>query len=231
MKPFFLLLLFLQVTSLSSQILEISDKSLDAAVFTVNLMNRNYDSAIGTPYINDEFLPAKINNSTVTQLVRFNCTDDEVEVMQKNNKILLLDLEKNQKIALSDGSERVYHIYKFRDEKNKSQVTFLELIKEAKPYRLYKKERKRYIPNQNAEGYREATPEEFVSIRDIYFITDFISNNDGLLEIPVKKKNFFSFFGKYRKLLENFAKSQKLDYQDSKDLIEIVDFYFQKTEK
>ncbi len=228
MRFLFFLILTIKVVTLSSQILEISDKSLDAAIFTVNLMNRNYDSAIGSPYIKDEFVPAKINNGSVTQFVRFNCVDDEVEVKQGMTKVLLLDLAKNQKISLSDGSEKIYHIYKYKDKNKKAKVTFLELIKEDKQYRLYKKVRKKFIPKQNAEGYREATQAEFVRLNTIHFITDFQSKTDKLLAIPTKKKKFFSFFGKKKGELERFTKDEKLDYLKSEDLEEIIAFYFKQ---
>lgn len=231
MKYFFLLVLSLKVITVSSQILEISDKSLDVAMFTVNLMNSNYDSAVGTPYINDDFLPAKINNGKVTQLIRFNCTDDQIEVKQGKTKVLLLDLAKNQKVILTDGSNKIYHIYKYKDKNGKSKVTYLELINDDINYRLYKKERKKFVPKQNAEGYKEATLDEFIPLSDIYFITDFHSKSDKLLQIPTKKKKLFSFFKNKRKELERFNKDEKLDFTNSDDLIKTIDFYFSETKK
>lgn len=229
MKYFFFLVLCLKAITISSQILEISDKSLDVAIFTVNLMNSNYDSSVGSPYINNDFLPAKINNGKVTQFVRFNCTDDQIEVKKGKTKVLLLDLVKNQKVTLTDGSDKIYHIYKYKDKKGKSKVTYLELINDNINYRLYKKERKKFVPKQNAEGYKEATLDEYVPLSAIYFITDFRSKSDQLLEIPDKKKKILSFFKDKRKELERFSKDEKLRFDNSDDLIKIIDFYFSET--
>ena len=93
--------------------------------FYVRTNNPSYSTAEGSRYLNEEFLPAKINGIEKTQLLRFNVPDNAVEVKNSKNEIMALTLKKGYTIKIMDGLFKVYETHQYLNKDGKKQTSFL----------------------------------------------------------------------------------------------------------
>lgn len=208
-----------EVIRIRGSILEIGiliDDGLDISKYT------NID---GSPYINPEFIPAKINDIEKTQFIRFNVVDNSVEVQTKVDKIGILNLKNDCKIELLDGSNKRYRTAWY-DNEGKRTRSFFEVIIDGEGYSLYRQERKKYLEEQEAEAFKDKLPRRFVDQAPLFFVTDFNTDSSDLLELSKKKKKFIAIFGKKGKTLEKYIKQERLDYKEKDDLVRIMNFVF-----
>lgn len=228
MKAILFACLILISLNVSAQIVSVRDNTIDVETLFLGEVNKNeYNSADGSPYISNTFVPAKINDLKKTQFIRFNVVDQIVEVKTKENKAVMLDLTHDYQIKMLDGSNKQYATATYY-LKGKSRKSFFEIVKQTESYILYKQERRKFIKEQKAEGYQDKTPARFVDVNPMYFVSDFKKESGHLLELPAKKKKFTSFFGSRSKAMGQFIKKEKLNSTKEEDLIAIFDFYFQQ---
>lgn len=187
-----------------------------------------YNSPEGSPYLNEEFVPAKINNITDTQLVRFDAVLGNVEVMITASKVVTIDGTKPYTISLIDGSNKVYKILKYADVNGNANTSFFELLDSTLNYKLYLKENKKFFKKVKAQGYAEETPAQFKKVKSEFYVTDFKSQSEQLLYIPQKLKPFTEFFQEDSKSIKNFIKDNKLNIGDANDLVKIFKFHFEQ---
>ncbi len=209
----------------SAQLVEVKDNTIDIAVFNPAYNPEKYDKAEGSPYSNESFIPVKLDYLDKTQLLRFNLVDDIIELKSKSGKNLVIDLQKDFKIELLDGSKKCYYTGSYSDESIEKR-SFFELVKETESFRLFKKERKKFIEKPKVEAYQDEKYARFIAVNDLFYISDFKSNSSQLLALPRKKKRFVAFFEEKGKLVEKFIKTEKLDIKEQADLIQIMDFLF-----
>lgn len=190
-----------------------------------NLYGSNFNSIEGSPYLDTEFKPAKINEISETKWVRFNAFEGKVEVKEKNGIIVLSDSD-SYIISLQDGSNRIYETRTYEDELGNLKVSFFELLNHRQHYKLYLKEEIILTKAVKAEGYAQAEPAKFKRLGDTFYVIDFIGNSQKLLQIPSRMKSFLAMFPKKQKALKTFTKTNKLKTRNAEDLIEIFDFYF-----
>ncbi len=212
-----------------SQTQEIRDQPLDQVAYNVNSKNPKYESVEGSPYLNAAFLPAKINGSKQTKLVRFNAVDNAIEVMIDSTKVLTLKMSDSYTIKLLDGSNKEYQNLGYKNDEGKFDRSFFELVHSRNNYGLYLKERIKYIESvKNKNPYQEDSSAKFLKVRDVFYINNFLSLSPELIEIPKKKKQFINLFKDRSIEIQKFIKKEKLDNEDMNDLVKIFDYYFGK---
>ncbi|MGB5387050.1 MAG: hypothetical protein WBN20_09725 [Eudoraea sp.] len=187
-----------------------------------------YNSPEGSPYLNEEFVPAKINNIADTQLVRFDAVLGNVEVMITESKVVTIENSKPYTISLMDGSNKVYKTLKYADLNGNENNSFFELLDSTLIYKLYLKENKRFFKKVKAQGYAEEKPAQFKKVKSEFYVTDFKSQSERLLYIPQKLKPFTEFFQEDSKSIKNFIKDNKLNIGDANDLVKIFKFHFEQ---
>ena len=187
-----------------------------------------YNSPEGSPYLNEEFVPAKINNISDTQLVRFDAVLGNVEVMITGSKVVALDNSKTYAISLVDGSNKVYKTLEYTDVDGNENNSFFELLDSTLNYKLYLKENKKFFKKVKAQGYAEEIPAQFKKVKSDFYVTDFKSQSDRLIYIPHKLKPFTEFFQEEAKSIKNFIKENKLNIGDANDLVKIFKFYYEQ---
>lgn len=195
--------------------------------YGANLYKTNYNAFEGSPYLNEEFTPAKINDVSETKLVRFDAFEDRVEIRVSENKVVILQVSEPYVISLLDGSDRVFETKKYLDDKGNTTTAFFELIANQKHYKLYLKEKIKFSKAEKAQGYGKAKPARFKKQNGIYYITDFIAPSGQLIRIPSKVKSFVAFFPNSSKPVRKFIKDNKLKIDKGDDLVKIFDFYFE----
>lgn len=194
--------------------------------YSKNLYQTEYGSPEGSPYLNEDFTPAKINNINETKFVRFDAFQDRVEILVDENRVVILPENSKYTISLLDGSEKVYETINHSNDKGNPKYSFFELIANKEHFRLYLKEKIGYSKAEKAQGYQEATPPMFKKQNSTFYITDFLGYSDKLVEIPKKNKNFLKLFQEQSKSIKKFVNDNKLKIDNSDDLLKIFEFYF-----
>lgn len=197
--------------------------------YSKDLYKSKFNSPAGSPYLNENFTPAKINDINETKLVRFDAYEDRIEIMVDENQVVILPDTGSYTISLLDGSDKIFETKSYLDEKDNLKTSFFELIDQQENYRLYLKEKIAFTKAVKAQGYQESQPAMFKKQKESYFITDFKGQTDQLFKIPYKNKNFLALFPLHSKSMKTFIKDKKLKIDEGDDLIEIFNFYFSKT--
>lgn len=229
MREWIFLLAVFTIAIAEAQIVQnAGTESLYELTFYVKSNNTLYDDeAKGSRYLNEKFVPAKINAVKETQLVRFNVVENTIEIKGENDAILTLSKSYAYSIALLDGSNTTYETHSYITQDGKKEVSFFEKIYTTELYALYLKERIIYNPGKKAKSsYEQDTPGKFLKGNTIFYVADLTSKKEGLLTIPKKKKNLSSIFFDQTKSVEKFIKKEKLKLDKKEDLIEIMNFYF-----
>ncbi len=224
MKPFqFAFLLIFPLFSLSQEVLEIKGNIVEFGIFT-EVQSDDISNIDGTPYLNNEFAPAKINNLKKTQFIRYNSLNHIFEVKTSQDKTIMLDLEYDYKIKLLDGSNKVYHSawYYAAGSKIKS---FFEVLKETPEYVLYRQEQKKYVKAQEESSYQKKLPARIVNKEPRYFISNFKNKSSTIIELPKKRKAFLNIFEKYKHKVDLYLNKNKLNYKKEAELMAFIDFY------
>ena len=193
-----------------------------------NFYKAKYDAPGGSPYLNDAFTPARIHGAEKTQLVRFNAVEGLVEVMVSEDKVVALDSSREYRIALLDGSNRVYETSRYLDSRGDAQASFFELLDSIGEIRLYLKERKKFFKKEKAQGYAGEKPARFETLPGEFYVTDFKEVSKTLLPLPGKSKTFGAFFGDNEAAVKKFIKEERLKLDDPDDLIKILEFHLAK---
>lgn len=194
--------------------------------YSPDLYKTKYNSPAGSPYLNENFTPAKINDISETKLVRFDAFEDRVEIMVDENKVVVLPDTEPYTITLLDGSDKLFETKSYINDKGNPKTSFFELIAKKENYRLYLKEKVEFSKAVKAQGYQASKPAMFVKQKRIYYITDFKAKSDQLLRIPFKVRNFLDLFPNHSKSIKKFIKDHKLKIDKGDDLVEILEFFF-----
>jgi len=222
-KGFIVVFLVLGLTTQAQQELR---NSLGDVYYDSNLYNTKYNAQEGTPYLNEVFTPAKIDNISETKLVRFDAVEGRVEILVNDKKVLILDDAESHLITLLDGSNKQYETKKYLTEKGIPKTSFFELVAKNENYTLYLLERIKFYKAVKAQGYGAPKPAMFKYAKKVYYLTDFKTKSDQLLNIPSKVKNFVALFPGHSKSVKLFIKENTLKIDNEKDLLRIFDFYF-----
>ncbi len=190
--------------------------------YDVNMHRGQYDGTLGSPYLNEVFVPSLINEIKVTQLVRFNAYNGTVEVKISGSKVVLLGDSVKYIIRLKDGSDKIYYTGNFFDAKGKLNNSFFLLIHQSEAFDLYLKEKKKYTKAVKAEGYKDAEPASFKEVEGEYYITDLWEKTPRLVLLPKKISTFLELFPNQAKTLKKFIRDHKLKLNNAEDLVQIM---------
>ena len=228
LKNILIFLLFLISSNITAQIQAQTYNNLSDLQFYIRTNNPSYNTAEGSRYLNDEFLPARINGIKNTQLVRFNVPDNIVEVKNNKNEIMALSFAEGYTIKIQDGSSRIYETHSYLNKDDKKQTTFFEKLFEEGKFKLFLKENIKFIPAKAAKsGYEPAKPAQFSRENNTFYYTGFGSASKVLKALPKKRKNLVQVFGDHSAAIEKKIKSDKLNIKEGEDLIVLFKTYFQ----
>ena len=190
-----------------------------------NFYLSGYSGTEGSPYLNDTFSPARINELASTHLVRFNAVEGTVEVMVADGKLVVLDNAGPYVIALADGSGKVYETHPCVHSNGSTGNSFFELLGRTPDFALYLKEEKKFFKKESAQGYASEKPARFQKAGDSYYVSDFKNASGSLLEVPSKLKPLLEFLGGDSDSVKKFIRSEKLRPDDPGDLMRILQFH------
>ncbi|MEM7381009.1 MAG: hypothetical protein AAF361_07405 [Bacteroidota bacterium] len=210
----------------NAQINRPRNDSFNELLFFVGTNTSKYDDTEGSPYIYEDFLPAKINNIKETKLVRFNAVENLIEVKQED-KILGLTMSKAYSITLRDGSDRVFEIHPVETEDGKQEKVFLERVFSNDKFMLYMKENIRYVDAKPAKSsYEQAVPAKFVKNKNSFYVIEKANEGQKLVLLPKKKKLLVKTFGDKSKTIDKKIKKEGLKLNDKNDMVTILSYYY-----
>ncbi len=229
MKQTLILFLFsLGTLSLTAQIQDVPNGSLQDLAFYIGRNNPKYANADGSRYLNDDFTPAQINVISETQFVRFNVVENAIEIKQNDGTIVSLSQNQVKVIRFKNGSGRIFEVHPFKDQNKKTKTTFFEKLHAGKNYSLFKKERIKFVPAiPEKSSYEPAVSAKFEKSKSILYSSGF-SDENLLQAIPLKRKLFLAIFKDKASEIQKYIKSEKLKLSELEDLKKILNFYFKE---
>ncbi|WP_411766725.1 hypothetical protein [Winogradskyella sp. A3E31] len=176
-------------------------------------------SALGSPYINEKFMPATIKRYKNTMfLARFNAYNGELQVDLGNGKIIALDANKDYELMFK-ATNKIYKSVSYISEDGVNKRGFLVVLEDQPDFKIYKKEHIEYIDAvPAATSYQRDKPAKFEREDDIYLI-DF---EGSITYLPTKKKDLIKKFPKQAKKIKSFMKDNDLNPKEEEELIQIV---------
>lgn len=183
---------------------------------------RPIEKAEGSPFISENFLPAKINNSKESYAVRYNAAQDEMQIKGENSETLLLDKNKEYIVKLSDGSNKLYQTVSYADG---TRGYAISIWTDANKNGLFIKEKIKFSPEKAPKSsYDQGSPAKYSRVKDAFYMRN--GENSALSQLSSNKKKFYAAFKGKEKEVQGFVKKEKLKINKKEDLMKIMLFYF-----
>ena len=177
----------------------------------LNIDDELDSKTVGSRYINENFLPAKLNNSEDTFFLRYDAFNEVFEVKKGENKYSLNKKISDLTISFQNG--QVYKPYNYEG----SLKYFSLLNDENSKIKLLKKESIIFIEEKESKtGYDEYRPPQFKRKKDSFFYINESLNEP--IEIPNNKKKFAELFHDNQKDILDYIKKEKIKLNDENDL-------------
>ena len=194
---------------------------LNGVYYDPTLYMQQYEVEDGSPYLAEEFKPAKIGSREKTYLVRLNAHKGNIEVWIKDNQVIVLNDSEKSKLVLLDGSKKEYVIRKFKTPNGENVTGFLEILKSTDGYTFYKREIINFYERTKAEGYKAAKPARFIKGSPQFYLST--ATNTQPIYLPGNKKKFLTVFGpKTASKAKAVIKEKRLSVSKEQDIIQLL---------
>jgi hypothetical protein len=175
---------------------------------------------VGSSYIEEDFLPAKITNNDKVFSIRYNVYQDEME-MEKDGAPYYLPKSFGYTVSFIN-SNKLYQVYSLNSNE-KVEPSFFLVLSVGDKITLLAKERIRLNDAVKPKsGYDKYKPPTLEQIKNKFYIG---YANYSTAELPSKKKEFLKLFSSDSSTIEKFVKENKLGIKKQEDLIKIFDYY------
>lgn len=187
---------------------------------SINSFDLRSKDLVGSIYINENFLPAKLSDSQNNYLIRYNAYQDEMEVKKNGNSYYL---SKNLNYTINfEGTNKSYQVYNY-SKKNETVPGFFVILYAGDKISLLRKEKIKFFEEVKAKtGYDKYKPPTLKRVDDEIYIG---YKNNLAIELPNKKKEVLNLFVSKSKEVETFVNEHKLGFKSEEDLIKIFSFY------
>lgn len=174
----------------------------------------------GSIYINEELLPSKLSNSEIVYAARYDAYQDEMEI-QRDGKLYYLP--KTFDVAVTFlASNKTYQVFSY-DDKGTLRAGYFVMLEKGDKISLLNREKIKFVEEVVPKtGYEKYQPPKLKRESDQFFIG---YKNNTTLDLPKKKSDILALFSSKANEVEAYAKSKKLGFKKSEDLIEIFKFY------
>jgi len=180
---------------------------------------RNKD-LVGSNYIDQNFLSAKLNIDEIIYAMRYDAYQDEMEI-EKDGNTFYLRKDFNYQITFLDKN-KIYQVYNYEEKEKINKGFFVVLYNGDKISLLLQEKIKFYEEEEAKTGYDKYEPPKLKREKDKIFLG---YKNNVTKELPKKKKDILKLFSSKSKVVELFIKENKLGFKKSEDLIKIFSYY------
>jgi len=181
--------------------------------------HRNKD-LVGSNYIDQNFLSAKLNIDEIIYAMRYDAYQDEMEI-EKDGNTFYLRKDFNYQITFLDKN-KIYQVYNYEEKEKINKGFFVVLYNGDKISLLLQEKIKFYEEEEAKTGYDQYEPPKLKREKDKIFLG---YKNNVTKELPKKKKDILKLFSSKSKVVELFIKENKLGLKKSEDLIKIFSYY------
>lgn len=202
-------------TSLISQTVDLPS---DYVRNTITGKNNIPENVEGSPYMNDDFKPGKIDtgDKIINSPMRYNIYQDEFQIANGETEIIALRRTPNLKIELQG---KKFAIYGFNGPTGNKQGYFEELYSSENISILKRHEAEFTEAKKAANSYASDTPAKFKP-SETYYIK--VGANSAE-EVDLKKKDVLNAINDDK--VEKYIKQNKLKFKDESDLIKVAQYY------
>ncbi|MFD0761801.1 hypothetical protein ACFQZW_06870 [Lutibacter aestuarii] len=210
--PCFLTCLFSYGQSESEQILNHS-----VSVTSLDLRSKEL---VGSPYVNDDFFPAKIKGIETAYPMRYNAYEDEME-FEKEGKFYNFNKVLNQEVVFL-ATNKKYKLF-FDTENNDNSIGYFVVLFQGNKIDLLNKEKIKFFEAVKPKtGYDKYKPPTLKRVNDKFYIG---YKNGTTTELPRKKQDVLKLFSEKSNDIQNYAKKNRLSFKDKEDLIQLFKYY------
>jgi hypothetical protein len=188
---------------------------------TIDTYDQQSKGVVGTSYINDNFLPAKLIDGVETYAMRYNAYKDVFEVQRDGEVFYYLPKEFDYSVTFT-SDKKEYQVFLY-EENNKKITGFFVVLKKGEKLSLLLREKINFHKEVKVKSQLDTyKPSTLKRASDVFFIGD---KNNTSTKLPRRKKKFFKLFSNKSHEVASFVKKQKLSFKDKEDLIEIFTYY------
>ncbi len=222
-----LLLIFILVSPTHAQV-DLQFANIDAIMMNqgaskVFRNSKNNGNKIqGTPYLQQMFAIAKVENVNQKYFMRYNVFADEFEFITPKNDTLVLDKIKDFSKITFTGINKKYALVDYINIGGKSVKGYLIESHSKGNCTLYVQERVLFYDGKVAKTSLEKDmPARYVKSDNAYY---FKYNDQGIIEFPENKKQLLKLFPAKKQEIEVFLKESKVSFSEDYDKVKIIDF-------
>lgn len=175
----------------------------------------------GSPYNQDAFQLAMVEDITEKANMRYNIYKDEFEFLTPKNDTLILDkIEDFGKLSFA-ATKTKYKLVNYISTNDKYYYGYLIDIYQKENVGLFKKENIEFNEEKIARTSLESNmPAKYYKSKNTYFL----KIKETINEFPSNKKKIIKLFPEKKEVIEAFIKDNKIDFDKEQDLIKVVDF-------
>jgi len=164
-------------------------------------------------YAFQDYKPCIIDNNKETAFLRYNIFDDEMEFI-KDNKIYYLKKDAGRTIKFKNYT--TYKVFEYNGD-----PTYFIVHSEGKNSLLAKQVVRFVEAKEGQTQYDVSKPSDYKRKSDVlYFDLDGV----GIVEVPSRKKDFYSLFSSNSNSVKNHMKKNKLNHKKVEDLKLILNY-------
>lgn len=191
-------------------------------IFTLGKRVKSGEYTIdGNPYSNGKnFDKVSIESySKNVQDLRYNAFADEMEFSNKNE---IYYIDKVEETVINFPTLSKTYIVKKYDYLGNTKVGYLVLLnKKDEKYGLFKREKVELIPGEkSSNAYGKDANDYYAKEKDLYLI----SKDKSFYKFPKNAEDLAEQFSLDKKNIQNFSKSNKINFNKEQDLIKLIEF-------
>ena len=222
MKKYFLWIFSILTMSSVAQVnlkYEVLDPNRAGKIFRNSLSEKSKPK--GSPYLQQMFAGAKVENVSQKTFMRYNVYNDEFEFMTAKNDTLILDKIEDFSPIIFAGTNKKYKLVAYTNSTGKLFNGYLIDCYKKSGFVLLKKENITYYEERIAKTSLEINlPSKYVKSEDTFFLKN---QEHGISEFPETKKQLLKLFPEKKQVIEAFLKEHKISFSEDSDRIRIVD--------
>ncbi len=182
-------------------------------------------STIGSPYVNEEFVAAKVsNNDNLVLLVRYNAIEDQIEVKNDDEKIFAFNRSLKDVQLKLVGEKKIYQLFDYLEKNSGYEVSgyFIHIGNPENTIKFLKKEIVEFQKEQPAtSGYDQSKPAQYKRKSDDYYAK---IGDDKPVKLSSNKKDFVELFPKHKDKILDYIKSEKIKLNNDDDFTKLSIF-------
>jgi hypothetical protein len=221
-NTFYFILLFISQTINAQIVLDRIDPTSSGILFrTLTNPDEEMSKVKGSPYQSNEFILAEIAGASNKVMIRYNIFKDIIEIQFDNKQIYTLAKQEPFSTISPINKPDKIKLTRYVNKEGE-QLGYLTQIYASKQIDIYRKDRVNFQKAKEASSsYHEAYPAQFIKLKPEYYWN--LKNNQITL-LPGNKKGILELYPDKKEAINNFFKSNKIDFDEEKNIIELSKF-------